>query len=176
MPKRYHVTVIIAHWLIAILVMLALFRGSNVLAEMDNTDPEKINSLRGHMIAGIVIGVLSLYRIIMRFTANRPAHAETGNALLDKLGVIAHSVLNLLVVLMVASGVGLALQSGLPDVVFGGEGSLPASFDEFAPRAAHGLLSKALMGLIVLHIAGAFFHQFVLKDKLLSRMGIGKTN
>jgi cytochrome b561 len=72
---------------------------------------------------------------------------------------------------MVASGVGLALQSGATEAVFFG-GSFTEDFKVFTLRKIHGLLSRVAMGLIAVHILAALYHQFVLKDNLLARMSL----
>lgn len=51
---------------------------------------------------------------------------------------------------------------------------LPASFDDLAPRAAHGFFATALALLIAAHVAAALYHQFIRKDGLLGRMWFGK--
>jgi cytochrome b561 len=38
----------------------------------------------------------------------------------------------------------------------------------------HGAVATLLLILIGVHVAGAGYHQVVLKDRLLSRMGFGK--
>lgn len=37
-----------------------------------------------------------------------------------------------------------------------------------------GLIVGLMVAMLVLHVAGALYHQFVLKDRLLARMGIGQ--
>jgi len=127
------------------------------------------------MIFGSVILLLTLARIVWRRKSPQPAHAATGNPLLDKLGVAAHYALNIVVLLVAASGIALAFQAGLPGIVFGGEGQLPADFWSYTPRKAHGLLTKLLMALIVLHVVGGLYHQFIIKDGLFRRMWFGKS-
>jgi cytochrome b561 len=70
------------------------------------------------------------------------------------------------------SGMLLVLQSGALDAAFFG-GVLPEDFKAFIPRKVHGLLSRVAMGLIALHVLAAVYHQFIIKDGLLSRMGLG---
>jgi len=158
------------------MVFISLFIGGRMLAEIDNSNPEKVSALQGHIIWGLVVGVLMLVRILVRFTARCPAPTHTGNALLDRLGGLVHTLLYLLVIGMVASGLGTAILAGLPEVVFQGIGELPASFNDLSTRIAHGLIAKTLMVVIVLHVVAALFHQFKLKDRLLSRMGIGRAS
>lgn len=174
-PSRHHPVLAGLHWLLALLILLALAMGTFVLKEMPNTSPGKIGALRGHMIVGLVIGGLMLVRLVVRMRTRLPQAAPTGNTLLDQLGKSSHAGLYLLIFVMVASGAATALLAGLPEIVFGGgAGPLPESFAIYAPRVVHGWIGKALMALIGVHLAGVIFHQFGLKDRLLSRMWFGK--
>ncbi|SMN14810.1 hypothetical protein CRYPA_750 [uncultured Candidatus Thioglobus sp.] len=60
--KRYHPFLITLHWILAITISLWLLMGSNILSEIPNSDPEKINSLRAHMAVGINVGTSSSAR------------------------------------------------------------------------------------------------------------------
>ena len=173
-PSKYNNIQVALHWAVALLVLFMLVMGTFVLAHTPNSDPSKLAGLRGHMIFGSVILLLTLLRLVWRRMSVQPDHAETGNALLDKLGVAAHFGLNLLTLLVAASGIGIALQAGLPGIVFTGEGSLPSDFWAYPPRIAHGILTKLLAALIVLHVAGALYHQFIIKDRLFARIWFGK--
>lgn len=171
---RYHPVLVILHWLLAAMIIGGLVVGGFVLAETPNSDPGKIFALRMHMGAGAAILVLMLVRLVTRFASTTPPHATTGNALLDRLGVWTHWALYGLVFLVIASGIGTSQLAGLPEIVFFGSGApLPDSFDDLAPRAAHGILTKLLAGLIALHIAAALYHQFAKRDGLFSRMWFG---
>ena len=170
---RYHTALVTLHWLLAAGLIFALGVGTFALDPLPNSSPDKVGALKGHMIVGISIGVLMLIRLVVRLKTTHPAPAPTGNALLDKLAPLAHWALYLLVFAMVASGMGTALLAGLPDIVFGGVGSLPADFKGLVPRAVHGIVAKLLMLTIALHIVAALYHQFVRRDRLLARVGYG---
>ncbi len=172
--QRYSRASIVLHWLVALLVMVALVAGGQFLEKMENTDPEKIFALRGHMTAGMVIGILMLWRLWVRFRSPKPAKVSAGNAIFDWLGSLTHFLLYLFIFAMVASGIGMSVLASLPEVVFQGVGSLPATFHDLPPRQVHGIVAKLLAGLIILHILASLFHQFILKDRLLGRMGLGK--
>ena len=173
--NRYHPVLVALHWILGLMVVVALFMGGSVLSETPNSNPEKVDMLRAHMSVGLLILALMLLRLFIRITTKKPPHADIGNALLNKLGVAAHYGLYILVILMAGSGVATAISAGLPDIVFGGSGApLPASFDDIPPRAAHGAIA-ALLGLLIIgHAAAALYHQFVRKDNLLGRMWFGK--
>jgi cytochrome b561 len=162
------------HWLLAALLLLALVMGSQWLAAMPNSSPEKIGALRGHMLVGLAILALTLLRFGVRLATRHPPRQVPSAGWTDTLARVAHVALYLLVIVMGASGIGMSLQAGLPDIVFGGIGALPASFQGLTPRIVHGIASKLLAAFIVLHVAGALFHAVVRRDGLLARMGYGR--
>lgn len=166
MSFRYAKPQVAVHWLAAALIAFLLASGTLVLADLPNT-PEKTGNLRIHMMLGGVAGLLVIGRIAMRrlFPA---APALPGH----KLALAGHMALNLVVLLLVFSGVMLSLQSGAFDAVFG-SGVLPEDFKQFTPRKIHGLASRLAMGLIALHVLAALWHQFIVKDALISRMRFG---
>ena len=169
--KRYHPLLVAIHWLVALMIIVALVMGSNVLAALPNDHPDKMFSLRGHMSIGIIVGILMIARLITRLRSTHPPKADTGNSFLNFAGGAAHWVLYILIFLMVASGIGISMGAGLPDIVFFGSGApLPESFDDLAPRAAHGVISKLLALTILAHIAGWAYHQFKLKDGFFPKM------
>lgn len=171
---RYHPALVALHWILAIMIIVALVMGGQVLAALPNDSPDKMFSLRAHMSIGLIIGTLMVARLVTRLRTQHPPKADTGNALLNMGGQVAHWALYAIVLLMVASGIGISIAAGLPGIVFGGSGApLPETFNDLAPRAAHGIISKLLALTILAHIAGWLYHQFVLKDGLISRMWFG---
>jgi cytochrome b561 len=173
--SKYNNIQVALHWLTALLIIFMLVMGHFVLEATPNSDPAKVDALRGHMIFGTVILLLTIVRLVWRRKSAQPPHAATGNAMLDKLGVAAHHGLNTVALLVAASGIGLAVLAGLPDIVFGGQGTLPADFFVYPPRIAHGILTKLLMALVLLHVIGGLWHQFFLKDSLFRRMWFGRS-
>lgn len=165
---RYAKPQIVIHWLAAALIAFLLVTGTLVLADLPNT-AQKIGNLRIHMILGGLAGLLIIFRIVLRKRLPAPLPVQG-----EKLAKLGHMALNLVILLMVFSGVMLSLQSGAFDAVFG-SGVLPEDFKQFTPRKIHGLASRATMGLIALHVLAALYHQIIIKDNLLSRMGLGTT-
>jgi cytochrome b561 len=172
--SRYHPLLVTLHWLLAALIVAALALGALVMVKIPNSDPMKIEALREHMMGGGLIVTLMLIRLFVRTRTQHPAPASTGNPILDRLAWISHRLFYVAVLGMAGSGIFMALQTGLPGIVFGGDGVLPADFWVFPVRTVHYLISRLLMALIALHVAGALYHTFFLKDRLLRRMGFGK--
>jgi cytochrome b561 len=145
------------------------------MSRLPNDDASKLVPLAIHMSIGILTLIVIVVRFIARMKLPKPTHAATGNAFLDWLGKFVHYALYALVFLMTISGMSLSIQSGLPSIVFFGSGaSLPADFYDFTARMLHGFIAPTLVLLVVLHVGAALYHQFTLKDNLLSRMWYGK--
>lgn len=173
--KRYHPLLVALHWLIALLIIVALVLGGPSLADLSNSDPQKIFALTGHMIWGLSIAALMLIRLATRSFTRKPPHADTGNAKLNFGAQAAHWMLYLLVFAMVGSGIGIAVSADLFAIVFGNSGAtLPVDFSNIPARMAHGIIAAILLTMIVLHLAGWAYHQFFLRDRLISRMWFGK--
>lgn len=169
-PTRYHPVLAVIHWLSALLVISMLLMGLFLLKQMPNT-AAKIPFLAIHMVIGITILLLTAFRLVVRFSTKLPAPAKSGHFLLDMLGNVTHMLLYMGMLAMGLSGLGIASQAALWDVVFGRAGSpLPDNLYVFPSRIGHGYIALFLLALIGLHLAGAAYHQFLLKDKLLLRM------
>ncbi|MDX8388770.1 MAG: cytochrome b/b6 domain-containing protein [Ghiorsea sp.] len=171
--NKYHPFLVSLHWLIALLLIADLFMGFIVLGETPNSDPEKILLLKMHMPMGIAILLLMTIRLITRVTTVKPADADIGHALLNKMAKLAHYAFYFLVILMALSGMATSKMAGLPTIVFDGQGTLPKDFEHILPHAVHGIIGGLLVLLILGHIAAALYHQFVRKDNLFSRIWFG---
>jgi cytochrome b561 len=157
------------HWLSAALVIFLLLTGSLVMADLPNTT-EKISNITIHMLIGGCVGLLVVVRAILLKILPQP-EPMAGQVMIK----IGHLALNIVLLLLVLSGVFLSLQSNTFEAVFG-NGTLPADFHVFVPRQVHGILSRIAMFLIALHVLAALYHHYILKDDLLSRMTPGKAS
>ena len=172
--SRYHPFLVVIHWVLAFVIVVALAGGALKMAPMANTNPMKLEALRLHMSGGIVILTLMLLRLIVRRLTLHPPRATTGVPLLDRLARFSHTTLYVLVIAMTLSGLTMAVQTGVIRLVAGGRPPIPPDFWAFPVRTVHYAIARALMGLIALHLAGVGYHTFIRRDHLLRRMGIGK--
>jgi cytochrome b561 len=62
-PSRHHPALVSLHWLLALLIMLAMGMGTFVLKEIPNASPHKLGALQSHMIMGFAIGDRLLSRM-----------------------------------------------------------------------------------------------------------------
>jgi len=172
-PKRYHPVQVTLHWLVVLLVVTAFVMGK-FMSSLPN-DANKLVPLVLHMSVGIFTLVVIVTRFVTRMKLPKPEHATAGNAFFDWVGKVVHYALYLLVFLTAVSGMSLSMQAGLVPIVFGGSGApFPADFFDFTARMMHGFIVPALLLLVFLHVGAALYHQFMLKDNLLSRMWYGK--
>ncbi|MBT3332116.1 MAG: cytochrome b [Rhodospirillaceae bacterium] len=173
--KRYHPLLIALHWLLAVMIIFSLGMGVAVLEEIPNSDPDKLAYLQLHMTMGTLILVLMAVRFIVRILKPRPAPVESGNAILDRLGPLIHKLFYVVVIAMAVSGLAVSILTDLPQILFGGSGApLPENFHAVAPHAVHGILGTVLMAMILLHLAGFIFRQFIRRDNLIGRMWFGR--
>jgi cytochrome b561 len=172
-PERYGRVAIILHWLSALFILGLMIAGS-VAADM--TDPEaKASLLRIHAPMGTLVLVLTLARIAWwLFADTKPAEPRGLPAFQSIAAKAVHGLMYLAIIGMAGSGIAMIALSGAGDILFGTTpGPLP-DFWNFAPRYGHAILTCALLGLLVLHFGAALYHQIILKDRLLARMGLGK--
>lgn len=176
LPTRHHPALVSLHWLIFVLIT-ALSISGKISAGLANDDPVKRSILLLHLPFGSITFFLLIASIIVRIRMPKPAYATTGNQVLDMIGKITHFALYALALLMVISGMLLSLRSGLtPTIFINASAPLPANLFIFVERTFHGIVSKALFLLVLLHIGAALYHQIWLKDSLLSRMWYGKNS
>lgn len=168
--KRYSTTMIVLHWVLAVFILGAIFFGAFVLDEMENTHPQKILLLKTHIIVGAGILLLTLLRLYLRYSTPQPAPLVSDKPLADKLAKGLHHLLYLLTILTVLSGLTLAITADLPAVLLNHVGELPKDYEDYLAHEAHDIFANLLLFSILLHAAAALYHQFILKDGLLSRM------
>ena len=166
-PTRNPRTLAVLHWLLALMIIGALFGGKVLLANTPNSDPGKLFSL--HLSLGLAILALMTLRVIVRWRSATPPHADIGNEILNKAGIWA---LHALVFIMAVSGIVTARGADLPDIVFDGSGApLPDIFTGSA-RILHSVTSTAFIVPIIGHIGAAIYHQHVRKDGPLARISL----
>ena len=173
-PQPYHFALRLLHLLTGLLIGGSLVMGTFALATTPNILPDKLFGLRMHMGAGVLIMLLMLVRLAVRLRTDHPPPATSGIAVADKVAPMVHWLLYVLVFVMIGSGIVMAVQTGLPAIVTSGVGVLPTSFGHLNARSVHATAAMLLAATIALHVAAALLHQFIRRDRLLSRMGFGR--
>ncbi|MBE0366965.1 cytochrome b561 [Pseudoalteromonas aurantia 208] len=136
------------------------------------SDADRSVMLIGHSSIGTFITLLIMIRLCKRFILKhqQPKHAQPPT--LVTIAQLTHYALYALMVLVPLTGYITANFHQLPVQLFGSialNGSHDTDLFNTA-RFVHASCVKALIALVILHIAGALRHKFILKDNTLYKM------
>jgi cytochrome b561 len=160
------------HWIIAAIVITMIPLGiamSNV-----ESGPAQDFMFKLHLSLGTTLLPLVVLRIAWRLTHTPPPLPADIPAIQKLAASSTHFLLYLALVVQPILG-WIATSAYRAPVVMFGLFELPPIWAEdraFSERlfGAHRLLGIVMAALILAHIAGALFHQFVRRDNLLARM------
>jgi cytochrome b561 len=172
--RKYHPVHVAIHWFVVFVMAQLLTRGALIMVNIPNSNPEKVDALRAHSLAGVLVLVLMLARLVLLKTTRLPQPASAPTPFLQRVKHFVHPALYVSIFVQVFAGLGLAYQAELPRIFFLHEGSLPKTFWIYPLRTVHYLNSRLLIGLIGLHIAGALYHTLIMRDGLLQRMSFSR--
>lgn len=159
------------HWLVAGLIVL-VFAGALVQEELPRGSGRAL-VLSLHVFGRALILALVLVRLSW---ASRRKAPDGQPGLMGIAARIGHVSLYLLMLATPLAGWWLYSVRGRPSELLG------FSFPAFVAKndavrgfagEAHEVLAWLLIALAALHVAAALYHQFVLRDGLMRRMGIG---
>jgi cytochrome b561 len=168
---HYTRTAVGLHWLIAGLILAALFMGWTMTA-MEIT-PGKLQLYNYHKWVGVTVLALALLRLGWRFT-HRPPAMEPMPGWQRIAAHAGHALLYLLLLAVPLSGWAYSNASGYA-IVYLGKLPLPDLVERDKVLAAqlvevHGTLAVVLAVSVALHVLAALEHHFVRKDRTLRRM------
>lgn len=171
-PERYGTLAVAIHWLSAVLILALLGSGFRAANAMDTAI--KAGLLRFHIPVAIIILLLTIFRIVWwwRFDL-KPLPVRGSPAWQERIARWVHIAFYVVMLGMVASGIGMMILSGAAPAVFGAPGMVLPNFSDYPPRAPHGLGAFLFVALLVFHASAALYHQFVRGDGLLRRMWYG---
>ncbi|HEV7346673.1 MAG TPA: cytochrome b/b6 domain-containing protein [Devosia sp.] len=169
---RYGSMAAAIHWTTAIAILAMLGTG---LAATNTADAAlELVLVRVHAVVGALVGVLTLFRILWWVAFDkRPSDHPDLTRFQKTASHIVHYGLYAVILIMVASGVGTVMLSGGPAQLLGPEPLPLPDFTLVPPFTVHGTLARLLIVLLIGHIGAALWHQFVRRDRLLARMGVG---
>ena len=167
---RYNSVARAFHAVIAVMVIFNLLTGIFGDAIEDIWQP-----FPAHTATGILILLLSLGRLGWRFTWTMPDWPETMSNLQRTVARLTHAALYALMLIVPLTGWIFSSAGKYPLSIYGlfdwpklavAKGSALAE----AAHEGHEVLGFVMAGLVVLHIAAALHHHFVIKDNVLRRM------
>lgn len=174
------------HWILAVLIV-AMVIGGLVAHDLPREHELKGTIIGVHKQLGVVVLLLMLLRLLWRWSNVRP-DLERVPFPMRAGAFIVHSLLYVAVFGQALSGIAMSQVGGHPVAI--GPVTLPTMFswegigllhDNFPSakeagrflRNVHHLCSRALMGLIGLHVLAALYHHFIRSDDTLVRMWFG---
>lgn len=167
---RYGSVAIAIHWTSAALIITAVCLG--LIAAGTTDPPAKVWVLRFHILAGGSALLLTLVRIGWWIWGDkRPQPAPGQPAAQEWAARMVHLALYVAILVLGSSGIATIILSGAGPALLAGT-PLP-DFSHVLPRMVHGVMSRLLLLLLAGHIGAALYHQFIRRDHLLARMGIG---
>lgn len=162
-PTKYTLATRLFHWIGAVLILVA------VISIKSGDDYISL-----HKSIGASFFIWTILRIANRFVSKAPPHPpmpkwQVGVAHLTHLGLyvamLAMPITGMLMSMYGGRGVSVFGLFSFPSVV---------GIDREMAKVMNGLHTGAvfyvLLFLITAHVAGALYHQFVMKDNLISRM------
>ncbi len=173
---RYSVPAIALHWLMAVGLIGAIAVGWYV-SELP-MGLQKLKLINWHKWFGITLLALFALRLAVRAVKGAPPPVDAPRWQ-QQLASAVHGLLYLLMAAVPLLGWSYSSAAGYPVVWFG---VLPLP-DLVAPdkalaqtlKGVHAIAAWTLAALILAHIGAALKHQFLDRDRLLARMGIGKS-
>jgi cytochrome b561 len=169
---NYTRTAIALHWLMALMILVALPLGM-VMTDLD-LSPTKLKLYSWHKWLGVTIFALALLRIFWRVKHAAPGAPDTMPIWQRKVAAALHGLLYVLMLAIPVSGWLMSSAKGfqtvwfgvipLPDLVGKDEG-LGKLLEE-----VHEILANLLMFLLVAHAGATLKHHYVDRDDIAARM------
>lgn len=160
------------HWVIVALILIQVTLGT--IADELPLGVRKLGMLARHKSVGITILGLALLRLIWRWANPTPGLPDTLRSYERGLAHFTHAALYVLLFAMPLSGWLMSSARGFP-VSWFGVYQLP----DLVPKnttlynamvETHWVLVWVLAAVVLLHVAAALKHHFMLKDDVLKRM------
>jgi cytochrome b561 len=170
--SHYTRTAVGLHWLVAALILAALFMGWT-MTEME-VSPQRLKVYNWHKWVGMTVLLLAVVRLAWRLAHRPPPLAASVPAWMRGLAHAGHGLLYLLMLAQPLTGWIYSNYSGYP-VVYLGMSPLPNLVErdrELAEAwvAIHSTLGMVLAVVVAGHVLAALYHQFVVRDGTLKRM------
>jgi cytochrome b561 len=130
--------------------------------------------LRAHRPIAITVVTLTALRIAWWWRFCQPDPIAGSPRRQERSAHAMHVLFYVLILGMIASGIGMMVLSGAAPVIFFLQAAALPDFWKHPPRLPRGIGARLLLALLVLHVGAALYHHFVRRDGLLPRIWFGK--
>ena len=171
--KNYGITVILLHWIMAVLVIGLFFLGK-YMVDLDYYDAWYNSAPWWHKSVGIVVFLLLLIRLSWRLIDKLPPPLASYKRWEIKAAKITHLLFYLFLLITCFSGYFISTAKGSGIEVFGGF-EIPAIFSLNETNAeisgeVHEVATHVLVILFLLHVSATLKHHFIDRDETLVRI------
>ena len=170
--RNYNAVAQILHWLIVVLLVVQFTVAWSMPDVHRDTKP--VDLIAWHLSVGVFILLVMLFRLAWRAATAVPPAPIDLKPLLRLLARVTHFLLYGILIVLPLLGWINASSRGWDVRLFG---TIP--LPPLAPSGSswghqmgdlHMTLALVLLAVVGLHVLGALYHQFVLRDRLLDRM------
>ncbi len=166
---KYPKTIIIIHWLTAILLATIFYIGTT----FDNYEftEANMNRYRAHALLGVLVLILTLIRIYTKRKNldNLPAEITYYSKTHKNMVHLIQRLIYLLLIVTPIVGFVMVYQTGALTYDLGGPFPEGAQFSETLEKV-HKFLVFSLLLLVLAHVGGVMIYFFKTKENLLKRM------
>ena len=170
--QKYGLISILFHWSMAIIILITFLLGKNLQDNFENY----YFILQLHNSFGLLILILAIFRLIWKFLNIKP-DAPSNKIIFMKLASLTHIIFYIFFFIIPITGYLLTNLQG--DVVNFFGTHLPNILErnsglKYYVHDAHYYLGNILLLILSLHILGALYHHFILRDNTLRRISFMK--
>lgn len=173
--QKYHISSRILHWSMAVIIIFLLGLGIYMANFLPKDAANRMDIYMLHKSFGVLALGLIVIRLVNRFINKAPALPEAMNKFEKLAAHIVHAGLYLLMIILPLSGYLMSNAFGYPVGFFGIE--LPFLMEKNEQvgmifHEIHEIAPYVLIGVLVLHVAGAIKHRYFDKPEndVLRRM------
>jgi len=166
--NQYGLFSIAFHWAMALIILATFILGKNLEHNYQYYD----DVLKFHNSFGILIFILAIFRISWRWMNIKPG-ATDSKKILMKIATLVHIFFYIIFFILPITGYLLTNLQGdtvsffnyhLPDILEKNR-EIKRLFSE-----VHETIGNVLIIILILHVLGALFHHYILKDNTLKRI------
>ncbi len=167
--EQYSKGTIIIHWISFLLIIILIPTGF-IMGEMEAGNA-KHNLLLLHVMAGILVFVLTILRAWLFFRCGRPTKLETGHKLHNKLVVWVERSFYYLLILLCLSGIILFSTGNIgKELLCANSFALTSPVIKIGAQNVHKISAIIMIVLLLSHIAGVANHYVRNKENILKRI------
>lgn len=168
LSQKYSKGTIIIHW-VSLLLILILIPSGFIMSDTKPGDT-KVLLLRLHVFVGVTVFILTLVRVWFFFKHKRPAKLETGSVFHNKMVVWIDNSFYIVLLLLSASGIFTVILGELGQPIKTADYTLLPNKLDVPSLAAHQVLAKLLIALLIAHVLGVANHYIRFKENTFKRI------